>query len=315
MDKALDESEWKQMRRSGIGGSDVGSIIGVNPWRTALDVFLDKTGQSPDFEPNEDMELGTALEPYIVSRYEKLTGLKCVEQQGMWREGVVVANVDRIVDMGDGRTQAPDGRIISKRIVECKTSNYDWEDGVPQSYICQVQWYMGPFPEVESCDVVVYFKHRKTDRVQIFNIKRDDEVYAVLLKKATEFWEKYVKTGIMPPPETEKDCKFLYKQGKKATSVEANEKAQKAYDECKKLSEEIDALEEKLGKAKAVIMAEMKANEILKDKKGKVLVTWKNDKDSVKVDFKAIATALRVDDKMIARYTTVKPGSRKFCIK
>jgi len=315
MDKAIDEAKWKAMRRSGIGGSDIGSIIGINKWRTALDVFLDKTGQAPDVEPSEDMELGTALEPYIVSRYEKITGFKCVEQQGMWRDGIVVANVDRIVDMGDGRTQAPDGRIISKRIIECKTSNHDWEDGVPETYQCQVQWYMGSFPEVESCDVVVYFKHRKTDRVQIYNIKRDDEVYAALYKRAKEFWDNYVAKGVMPPPETEKDCKFLYKRSKASKTVDADDETVKAYEECKALDERIDALAEQQTRLKAKIMAAMKDGEILKDSHGKVIVTWKNDRDSVKVDFKAIATALRADDKIIARYTTVKPGARKFCIK
>ena len=68
MEKSLNVEEWNRQRRMGIGGSDIGAICGLNKWRTALDVFLEKTGQAQEKEPNEAMRLGTCVEPYIVCR-------------------------------------------------------------------------------------------------------------------------------------------------------------------------------------------------------------------------------------------------------
>ena len=35
--------EWLRERKTYLGGSDLGSIIGANKYKTALDVYLEKT--------------------------------------------------------------------------------------------------------------------------------------------------------------------------------------------------------------------------------------------------------------------------------
>lgn len=39
----MDHETWLQYRKKGIGGSDAGSICGLNPYSTAISVFQDKT--------------------------------------------------------------------------------------------------------------------------------------------------------------------------------------------------------------------------------------------------------------------------------
>lgn len=314
MNKEINEAEWLRMRRLGIGGSDIGAIIGLNPWKTPLDVFLEKTGQSPATEPNESMMLGTALEPFIVKRYEEATGYKCVEQEGMYHDGCVVANVDRIVDLGNGRTQ--DGNIIiSKKILEAKTSRHEWEDGVPNSYEAQVHWYMGPFEEVESADVAVYYTNGCKDPFHIFTVMRDDDVYAFLKEKAEQFWRDYVLTGKMPPPTNEDDCRRIWARESPKKVTVADAQILSAIDSIRKLKARMDEIEEEQALLYTKVMKAMGDSEILKGESGKVIATWKAPKDSVEVNWEGVATALHADDKLIAQFTTIKQNSRRFVIK
>ena len=41
----LEKSEWLAYRKRGIGGSDAGAVCGLNPYRTAIQVYYDKTNQ------------------------------------------------------------------------------------------------------------------------------------------------------------------------------------------------------------------------------------------------------------------------------
>lgn len=64
-------------RSKGIGGSDVGSIVGCRgaygtPWK----LWAEKTGHRAPDEPTEQMIMGHVLEPVIMSLYESRTGNK-----------------------------------------------------------------------------------------------------------------------------------------------------------------------------------------------------------------------------------------------
>jgi hypothetical protein len=61
---------------TGIGGSDVGAIVGVDPYRNALDVYLEKTGERAPSEPTGVQQAGTALEPIIREMYKERTERK-----------------------------------------------------------------------------------------------------------------------------------------------------------------------------------------------------------------------------------------------
>lgn len=53
--KDLTRAQWLELRRQGIGGSDVAAILGLSKWRTALEVWQDKTATAPadDREPSQ----------------------------------------------------------------------------------------------------------------------------------------------------------------------------------------------------------------------------------------------------------------------
>ncbi len=73
---AKERQAWLAARRRGITGTDVAAILGLNPWRNALDVYLEKMGQGEAVQANEAMWWGTYLEEGIARRYAELTNLR-----------------------------------------------------------------------------------------------------------------------------------------------------------------------------------------------------------------------------------------------
>ena len=145
--QALDEQAWLQARTRGIGGSEVGSICGVNPWSSALQVYFSKTGQfqeeqEPSDASKERMHFGHVLEPVVASEFEERNaGLHCEEANCSFKSNgyeFLLANVDRFV-------LDESGTVVG--ILECKTASEqmasEWEAGdIPASYYYQVQHYM-----------------------------------------------------------------------------------------------------------------------------------------------------------------------------
>lgn len=63
--KNLPREEWLKWRKMGIGGSDAGAVCGLNPYRTALEVYLDKTSDSLETSDSEAMRQGREFEDYV----------------------------------------------------------------------------------------------------------------------------------------------------------------------------------------------------------------------------------------------------------
>lgn len=61
----MPHEEWLRYRKKGIGGSDAGAICGVNKYRSAVSVFLDKTAEQTSEFDNEAMRQGRDLEQYV----------------------------------------------------------------------------------------------------------------------------------------------------------------------------------------------------------------------------------------------------------
>ena len=66
--KGLDNPDnltWHNKRRAGLGGSDIGAILGVNPYKSAYDLFIDKTNPAGDSNGNLRTQFGHDFEHVI----------------------------------------------------------------------------------------------------------------------------------------------------------------------------------------------------------------------------------------------------------
>lgn len=73
---AEDHKKWLKVRNMGIGGSDAAVIMGLNPYKSPYQLWLEKTGQAepPDLSGNQRVYWGSKNEPNIADWFQEETG-------------------------------------------------------------------------------------------------------------------------------------------------------------------------------------------------------------------------------------------------
>lgn len=188
----MTREEWLQLRRKGIGGSDASVIMGKNPYRSILQLWEEKTGKLPVTDDgNEYTYWGNVMEPIIRKEFMNRTGLKVRQKHAMIIHKdypYLFADVDGIVTDERGE----------KCIFEAKTASQykaeQWEDGVPEEYILQVQHYL----EVCGMDKAYIAALIGGNKFIFHTIYRDEELIRNLISREKEFWEGCVLTSTEP---------------------------------------------------------------------------------------------------------------------
>lgn len=91
---------WLEGRRTGIGGSDVAAVLGLNPWKTPLDVWNDKLGLSEDKGMSEPAYWGTVLEDTVAKEFQLRTGKRVQKVSHQFADPETpwaIANIDRAI--------------------------------------------------------------------------------------------------------------------------------------------------------------------------------------------------------------------------
>ena len=119
-----------------------------------------------------------------------------------------------------------------------------------------------------------------------------------------------------PDPMSEDDCKKLWGRHRPTTVCFATSEVEAALVELANAKARKAKAEADEADAKRVAMALLQDNEVLKSADGtKVLATWKNNKNSSKTDWEAVAREAGATPELVAKHTTVKPGARVFLAK
>ena len=173
------QKEWLRIRKNHLTGSDIGAVCGMNPYKSAMQVYLDKISPEIEVVDNESMRLGRDLEDYVARRFMETTGKKVRRSNAMYvhdQYSFMMANIDRLV-------------IGERAGLECKTASpYQadrWKDGkIPEWYYLQCQHYM----KVLEMDgwylaVLIYGKG-----FQYTYLPRDEELLDHLIEIEKDFW-------------------------------------------------------------------------------------------------------------------------------
>lgn len=202
-----DHAAWLKARGYGIGGSDASAILGMNPYKSNIELFEEKTGRllPEDISDKPYVKYGTQAEPLIRSLFT----LDYPEYQVIYHENRILRSKTFPFMQAslDGELIDPEGR---KGILEIKTTNIlqsmqreKWKDRIPDNYYIQVLHYL----LVTGWDFVVLRAHLRSawgpDRrtmVKHYFIERSEveEDLEMLLKEEQKFW-KYVESGRKPP--------------------------------------------------------------------------------------------------------------------
>lgn len=317
--------DFLRARRAGIGGSDIAALLGLSPWRTPVDVYLDKTAaELPAEEQSEPAYWGTVLEDVVAHEFQKRTGRRVQRvsttlqhPQHAWMR----ANIDRaIVAPGSRARLDKDGRLAgAEGVLEVKTASAykaaewagpDGSDALPVYYTAQCMWYLA-VTGLDVCDVAVLIggQHYAQRRVE-----RDDETIRGLIDRAEAFWLGNVLAGIPPEPATGAEAAALFARdngqmreiGGNAELLEAFNTLHALRAQQAEIDQQVDAITDTL----KVAIGEHAGLSL----DGRPVATWKAAKDSRVTDWKAVAMASGAHPDCIAHHTTTKAGARRFLL-
>ena len=318
----LNNQDFTRERTKYLGGSDIGAILGFSKYRTALDVWLEKTGRVVNTVDNLPVRFGTFAESFVASEYAAQTGFSLVHNE----TGVahpqypfMVGHIDRYVfESSDAIDQGlfhDDSSCAASHLLECKTANpfnqSDWgelgTDEVPMSYLVQCLWYLA-ITNIDRCDVAVLFGNSD---FRIYEVYRDKELEDLIVAKAATFWNDYVQLDTPPPAQCEADYQILFKKEIADKAVEADPTVCELTQKLQLLNSEIKSKELEISHIKQTIMGQMGEAELL-TYQGQVLATWRSPKQSYRLDGKRLEIE---HPELVEQYQVPIQNSRRLVIK
>ena len=306
--RTLDRQQWLSVRQGGIGSSDAAAAVGLCPYKSQLELWMEKTGRTPAEQESPGMDdpryWGTLLEPYVAVAYSQQTNRKVRKVNAVLQHPTfpyMLANIDREV------VGCPEVQIL-----ECKTAgewgSKLWRDGVPEYVQLQVQHQLAVTNQ-RAADVAVLLCGQ---HLEINRIERDEEVIARLMVLEARFWQ-YVTTDIAPPADGSesagKALRQLYPGGGNTLDFCEDRALSDTFAQLVTVKEELEirgkdaerlkqTLQQAMGDAARAVFATGE-------------VTYKRAQDGTSLDTKRLA---QDHPDLVARYSVSKPGARRFLI-
>lgn len=204
-------AEWLKARTQGIGGSDAGCIVGANPWKSARQLWREKTGadKPDDISDKPAVRFGKEAEQHL----RALFLLTYPQYTCEYHEFRMYAN-DRlpfIFATLDGELTDSENR---RGILEIKTTTIqnarqwdEWDDdNIPQHYFFQVvhQFLSCEWAEFAELFAHIRYYHGEEIRATLrkYHMERTDknvvEVMQYLEEREIQFYKQW-QDGIEPP--------------------------------------------------------------------------------------------------------------------
>ncbi|MEA3405375.1 MAG: YqaJ viral recombinase family protein [Pseudomonadota bacterium] len=305
----MDHSLWLKYRNLGIGASDAATACGLNPYKSQLELWMEKTGriqpEQSDMREDSPLVWGTILEPIVAEHYAKRTGRRVRRVNSILQHAEhrwMLANLDREI-VGDSEVQ----------ILECKTagtySAKHWENGVPEYIQLQVQHQLAVTGQM-AADVAVLIGGQK---LEIFRLERDDVLIEQLIKLEEAFWHR-VENNIPPPADASQSAssalRQLYQHDNTETiDLSEDSLANEQFEALLDVREQLTALQDKEALLKNQLQQRIGENSVAVLANGKV--SWKESKPSMVLNTKRLK---KEQTQLCNDYTTVRQGSRRFLL-
>jgi putative phage-type endonuclease len=311
--KEMPREEWLAVRKRGIGSSDAAAAVGLSPYKSQLELWMEKTGRDaalPKADPHDEESpayWGNILEPIVAAHYTKRSGnrvrrVNAVLQHPDPEFSWMLANIDREVIAAD-----------DVQILECKTAGINgarlWKEGVPEYVQLQVMHQLAVTGK-QAADVAVLLGGQ---HVEIHRIERDDFLIARLMRLEQQFWQ-YVIDDTPPPADGSESaeqalrCLFPEDSGQ-SLDLRHDERLSATFAELKAVRELLSVHEQRESELKQTLQQAMGNATRAVFEGGSI--TWKKAKDSVGLDIKQL---LQDHPELQQQYALTKPGSRRFLI-
>ena len=257
-----DRKKWLESRRRGIGASNAGTILGLNPFKSEYSLWCEYCGliDPPDLSDNEAVEWGIIHEPLIAAKYTKVTGRE-LDDPGRYTIQThpkiewMIATLDRIIRPFDSRGPGA---------LEIKTTGsrheWEWDEDSPAAYQAQLQHQLAVmgFGWGSLAVLIGGQKFRYVD------YPRNDRFIEFLIEMEQQFWDR-VESGEAPPVDgsysTKEALERLYPKDR-GTSIALPEDAFSWAERRTKAKDAIKEAEEELMKVENLIRAAIGDNAV-----------------------------------------------------
>jgi putative phage-type endonuclease len=189
---AVQEFDWHEWRRQGLGSSDAPALMGESPWKTPYDVWEDKTGRAKPRAANYAQQRGIDREPEARAKYELESD---IDMPPMLVESAAYPFL---------RASLDGFNADARRVLEIKCPGREdhaeaLAGRVPKKY----QWQLVHQLMVTEAEEAHYWSYYEKKGVLVV-FKRDLEREAILKKASIDFWADFVLTDT-PPPLSDRD--------------------------------------------------------------------------------------------------------------
>jgi putative phage-type endonuclease len=199
----ITEKQRKE-RQNYIGGSDAAAICGLSKWKTAYEVWLEKTGQGVEKEETLPMKVGMLMESVVADLWSQQYNKKLKKSnKTLFSKNYpfIGANLDRMI-------------VGEKAFLEVKTAgerfSKEWEEGkVPMAYLVQCLHYLY-VTGYEKAYLCVLIGNRELKSYEIFYKDYQKQINQII-EKEVDFWKEYVITKT-PSPVSADDSEAIFQQ-------------------------------------------------------------------------------------------------------
>jgi putative phage-type endonuclease len=272
-----DREKFLAERMSGIGGSDIGSVLHMNPWKSARELWLEKIGEVDNDISGPLLEKGHVLEPIAAEKYMEQTGRKVQRRNKCYRHpeaDYLLAHIDRLIvndDRGPG--------VLEIKCPQSFAFKKYSETGLPDFYVLQLQHYL-------LCTGYTWgaFCLFNADQWEIchYDITPEPAIHEMILEEGEKFW-RCVDTRTEPASLEQKKISMPKVGDCKITEMESDEWSE-AVEQLKQAKDMINDAKMLEDIAKQKIIDLMDGNEICegaecrayyRESKGRVTVDTK----------------------------------------
>jgi len=301
--------EWLKVRESGIGSSEIATIVGLNPWETPYQLWRRKLGIDPPKEENFAMKAGHYLEDAVAQFWHDETGQDIIKASaGDW----LIRDNDRpFLQVSPDRTYWLFGmphNNSNKGILECKTTQKSIDaDDLPKHWFCQVQYQLG-VAGMQKGSLAWLCSGREFGYKDLAFVP---DFYGWLVEEAEKFWRDNVEGRQEPSAVSVQDVLLKYNRHTDGKVLEVGEEIFTAYQDLKDVRKQLDALEERKETLEGRIKLAFGDAEAI-SYGGDTIATWKAPKASKKFDAKAYQAE---HPDLCAPYIFETQGARRFLLK
>lgn len=233
---------WLAARRNGITGSDTLALLGLDPRKSPVQLYLEKTENLDMVVENDHMRAGRYLEPAIAQWFADDTGMVVEDPKVLLRSRdypLLLASPDRLIHDGG-----------SAGLLEIKSTSHfladDWEDGPPLRALAQTAHYLG-VTGLKWAAVAVLIGGWQ---FRWFRVERNDTLIADILERELEWWHTYVEKHQMPPIDesdsTADALKEMWPEATEGRQIELSMDLREVWDEYTALKASVAADEKRV---------------------------------------------------------------------